>query len=78
MTAQVRWTASPIVFGHAPLIRCAVCGDDLHAEDFRPDLFTEELVTAMHEEHGPNVCKGCMDHEGRNYDYPRVEDDWGW
>jgi hypothetical protein len=77
MNTQVIWQRDPIVFGHrAPLIKCAVCQDMLEAEDFRPDLFTEELVEAMHEEHGPNVCKHCMDAEGRNYDFPHVEDEW--
>lgn len=75
MNTQVRFIDSPIVFGHrAPLIKCAVCQDKLEAEDFRPDLFTEELVEAMHEEHGPNVCTGCLDEAGRNETH--VEDEW--
>lgn len=64
MTAQIIWTRSPIVFG--TLIRCAVCRDALHTEDFRPDLFREEHVAALHERYGPNVCFGCMDEAGRN------------
>ena len=45
----------------APVVRCAVCRDNLHAEDFRPDLWQEHFVAALHDRYGPNVCAGCMD-----------------
>lgn len=32
MNATVRFIDSPIVFGHPPLIRCAVCGGYLDAK----------------------------------------------
>lgn len=71
MNTQVRWLDSPNVFAR---IRCAVCRGLLHPEDFRPDLFREDAVAALHEKHGPNVCFGCMDEAGRN-ETP-VEDEW--
>ena len=61
MNATVRFIDSPIVFGHPPLIRCAVCRDHLHAEDYRPDLWQEIFVAKLHDRYGPNVCAGCMD-----------------
>jgi hypothetical protein len=73
MIPQVIWTDNPIVF-KATLIRCAVCRDLLHPEDFRPDMFREEHVAAMHEKHGVNVCFTCMDEAGR--DATPVGDEW--
>ena len=75
MKAQVIFVDSPIVFrAPAPLIRCAVCRDLLHPEDYRPDMFKEDHVEAMHERHGVNVCFGCMDAAGR-VETP-IEDEW--
>lgn len=60
MTAQVRFIDSPIAFGRK-LIRCDACGDDLHPDDFRPDMYPDAFVAAVRERFGPSVCFGCMD-----------------
>ncbi|HEV8035255.1 hypothetical protein [Yoonia sp.] len=73
MNAPSHITMPALEMRPAPLIKCAVCHECLYPEDFRPDLFREDAVAALHEKHGVNVCFGCMDDARKT---PPVEDEW--
>lgn len=60
VNAQVQITDHWNIFA-VPTIRCAVCRDLLHPDDFRPDLYPETFTAPLHDRYGPNVCFGCMD-----------------